>query len=154
MPFLPGNPCLSFAFFPTMVDNVQWCRWWMHLFRTTPRLVRPGQGTRDLRVLIGERRSSPILHALAWDRPSVGLHARPLESADTRQRGRAQVRSARRRQPLWAFGTAAPRCTARKAPSQAPRRCPAMQARRPKGRGYRPLDTHVWVELFYQSGSL
>jgi len=111
--FSSRNPCLSFAFFPTMLDNLLCCCRWMYLFRTTPRLIRPGQGTRASRVLIGGRRSSPILQAVAWDRPSVGLHARLLESADTRQGGRAQVRSARRRQPLcaatcfWAFGTAA-----------------------------------------------
>ena len=39
-------------------------------------------------------------------------------------------------------------------PPDAPLRLPAMQVIRPKACGYRPLDTHVWVGLFYRRGSL
>jgi len=39
-------------------------------------------------------------------------------------------------------------------PPDVPLRCPAMRVSRPKACGYRPLDTHVWVGLFYRRGSL
>ena len=32
--FSSRNPCLSFAFFPTMLDNLLCCCRWMYLFRT------------------------------------------------------------------------------------------------------------------------
>jgi len=39
-------------------------------------------------------------------------------------------------------------------PPAVPLKCPAMRVSRPKACGYRPLDTHVWVGLFYRRGSL